>query len=97
MLPLAYAIPAFLLAINLATCAAFVLDRQAAAHGRARIRPSLLMLCLSLGGGLGMLLAIAPSFRSGLLPSITTTMLTVLGLQIGLAVGIIAFFVLPAA
>jgi uncharacterized membrane protein YsdA (DUF1294 family) len=97
MLPLAVTIPAFLLVINLASCAAFVLDRQAAAYGRARIRPSFLMLFLSLGGGFGMLLAIAPSIRSGLLPSITTTMLTVLGLQVGIAAGILAFFVLPAA
>ena len=95
MLPLAMAIPVFLVVINLTTCAAFILDRQAATRGRARINPALLMMCVGLGGGLGMVLALAPGLRTGLMATISPTMLIIVGVQIGVAFGLLAFYVLP--
>ncbi len=85
-------IPAFLLVINIVSCVAFVIDRQAGADGRARIPQGLLMLCVVLGGGLGMLLAVAPVLRDESRQPLSPTILTIVGLQVGIGAGIIAFY-----
>ncbi len=89
---LIYGIPAFLLIINLATGAAFVLERHASADGRPRISPGLLMLCVALGGGLGMVVAILPVLNDEGRQPLSPVILTIVGLQVGVAAGFLAFF-----